>query len=69
VEKAKERGAVVVCVVNVNCSSLAVLAHHKIGTCSGPEIGVASTKSYVGQAAVLAMLAVRLAVLRNHASE
>jgi glucosamine--fructose-6-phosphate aminotransferase (isomerizing) len=60
-EKAKEQGAVIFGVVNVVGSSIARLSHAGAYTHSGPEIGVASTKAFTGQLAVLAMIALKVA--------
>jgi glutamine---fructose-6-phosphate transaminase (isomerizing) len=50
---AKENGAKVVSMVNVVTSSLAHLSDVTIGLNCGPEIGVAATKSFTSQVAVL----------------
>jgi glucosamine--fructose-6-phosphate aminotransferase (isomerizing) len=60
VREAKGRGASVVSVCNVVDSSLARLADSTIYTYAGPEIGVASTKAFTCQMAVLALLALWL---------
>jgi glutamine---fructose-6-phosphate transaminase (isomerizing) len=59
-EKAKEQGAIIFGVVNVVGSSIARLSHAGAYTHSGPEIGVASTKAFTGQLAVLAMMALKI---------
>lgn len=58
---AKERGAVVVAVTNVRYSSLARLADFVLFTAAGREIGVAATKSFNAQLALLYALAEELA--------
>jgi glucosamine--fructose-6-phosphate aminotransferase (isomerizing) len=50
---ARERGATIVSVVNVMGSSLAQLSSVAVGLDCGPEIGVAATKSFSAQLAVL----------------
>ena len=55
--EAKERGALTLGVVNVVGSSIAREADAGIYLHVGPEIGVASTKAFTGQLAVLALLA------------
>ena len=61
VEQAKERGATVLGIVNVVGSSIARATDAGIYLHVGPEIGVASTKAFTAQVAVLSMLAVELA--------
>jgi glucosamine--fructose-6-phosphate aminotransferase (isomerizing) len=50
---AKEHGAAVASIVNVQTSSLARLSSISVGINCGPEIGVAATKSFTSQLAVL----------------
>ncbi len=59
-KEAKERGARVLAVVNVQGSAIARLAHGTLYTHAGPEIGVASTKCFTAQLAALTLLAVYL---------
>jgi glutamine---fructose-6-phosphate transaminase (isomerizing) len=54
---AKEQGQNVVSIVNVPTSSMARESHAVLPTLAGPEIGVASTKAFTCQLAVLAALA------------
>ncbi len=65
VEQAKERGATVLGVVNVVGSSIARTTDAGIYLHVGPEIGVASTKAFTGQVAVLTMLAIELGRRRH----
>ena len=67
VEEAKERGAKVLGVVNVVGSSIARATDAGIYLHAGPEIGVASTKAFTAQVAVLSMLAIELG-RRKHIS-
>ena len=67
VEEAKERGARVLGVVNVVGSSIARATDAGIYLHAGPEIGVASTKAFTTQVAVLTMLAIELG-RRKHIS-
>ncbi len=67
VEEAKERGATVLGVVNVVGSSIARATDAGIYLHVGPEIGVASTKAFTAQVAVLTMLAIELG-RRKHIS-
>ncbi|MCH7870623.1 MAG: glutamine--fructose-6-phosphate transaminase (isomerizing) [Planctomycetes bacterium] len=55
--EAKQRGALVLGVVNVVGSTLARESDAGIYLHVGPEIGVASTKAFTGQVAVLALMA------------
>lgn len=61
IEKAKEQGAFIFGVVNVVGSSIARLSHAGAYTHAGPEIGVASTKAFTAQLAVLVMIALKIA--------
>ncbi|HSK11771.1 MAG TPA: glutamine--fructose-6-phosphate transaminase (isomerizing) [Phnomibacter sp.] len=61
IEKAKEQGAIIFGVVNAVGSSIARISHAGAYTHSGPEIGVASTKAFTGQLAVLTMMALKIA--------
>lgn len=67
IEQAKERGATVLGVVNVVGSSIARTTDAGVYLHVGPEIGVASTKAFTAQVAVLAMLAIELG-RRKHIS-
>jgi len=67
VEQAKERGATVLGIVNVVGSSIARATNAGIYLHVGPEIGVASTKAFTAQVAVLSMLAIELG-RRKHIS-
>ena len=67
VEEAKERGARVLGIVNVVGSSIARATDAGIYLHAGPEIGVASTKAFTAQVAVLTMLAIELG-RRKHIS-
>ncbi|UCE50344.1 MAG: glutamine--fructose-6-phosphate transaminase (isomerizing) [Phycisphaerales bacterium] len=67
IEEAKERGATVLGIVNVVGSSIARATDAGIYLHAGPEIGVASTKAFTGQVAVLTMLAIELG-RRKHIS-
>ncbi|MEO7523701.1 MAG: glutamine--fructose-6-phosphate transaminase (isomerizing) [Ferruginibacter sp.] len=60
-EKAKENGAFIFGIVNAVGSSIARISHAGAYTHAGPEIGVASTKAFTGQLAVLAMFALKIA--------
>jgi len=65
VEQAKERGATVLGLVNVVGSSIARATDAGIYLHAGPEIGVASTKAFTAQVAVLTMLAIELGRRRH----
>ncbi|HYE53830.1 MAG TPA: glutamine--fructose-6-phosphate transaminase (isomerizing) [Chitinophagaceae bacterium] len=60
IEKAKEQGAFIFGVVNVVGSSIARVSHAGAYTHAGPEIGVASTKAFTAQLAVLSMIALKI---------
>jgi len=61
IEKAKEQGAIILGVVNVVGSSISRISHAGAYTHAGPEIGVASTKAFTAQLAVLTMIALKIA--------
>jgi len=61
----KAEGQTVAVVVNVPTSSMAREADLLLPTHAGPEIGVASTKAFTCQLAVLAALAAKLAVAKG----
>lgn len=60
-ESAKEKGAIILGVCNVVGSSIARLSHAGAYTHAGPEIGVASTKAFTAQLAVLCLIALKVA--------
>lgn len=62
IERAKEQGAFIFGIVNAVGSSIARLSHAGAYTHAGPEIGVASTKAFTGQLAVLTMIALKIAI-------
>ncbi|HNP21865.1 MAG TPA: glutamine--fructose-6-phosphate transaminase (isomerizing) [Panacibacter sp.] len=61
IETAKEQGAIIMGIVNVVGSSIARKSHTGAYTHAGPEIGVASTKAFTAQLAVLTMIALQVA--------
>ncbi|MEO8449807.1 MAG: glutamine--fructose-6-phosphate transaminase (isomerizing) [Gemmatimonadota bacterium] len=65
VREAKRRGARAVGLVNVVGSTIAREVEGGLYLRAGPEIGVASTKAFNSQVAALAMVALRMARLRN----
>jgi len=65
IETAKNNGAIILGVVNVVGSSIARASHGGAYTHAGPEIGVASTKAFTAQLAVLTMIALKIANLRG----
>ncbi len=64
---ARDLGSPILGVCNVLGSHLTRLANGTLYTRSGPEIGVAATKTYVSQATAMALLALALAHLRGSA--
>jgi len=67
---AKRKGAKVLAIVNVVGSMATRIADLTLYTHAGPEIGVAATKTYTTQLAVLTMLAIELArVLKTESEE
>lgn len=69
IEKAKEQGAIIFGVVNAVGSSIARASHAGAYTHAGPEIGVASTKAFTGQLAVLTMIALKIAIEKGTISQ
>src|SRR5215475_6759137 len=65
IENAKAKGAIILGVVNVVGSSIARASHGGAYTHAGPEIGVASTKAFTGQLAVLTMIALKIAYIKG----
>ena len=66
---AKEQGQHILSVVNVQSSTIARESHVIMPTLAGPEIGVASTKAFTCQLAVLACLAIAAGRARGVLSE
>jgi glucosamine--fructose-6-phosphate aminotransferase (isomerizing) len=62
----REHGQKVLSVVNVPESSMARESDGAVLTVAGPEIGVASTKAFTAQLAVLALLAIGFGRARGH---
>jgi glucosamine--fructose-6-phosphate aminotransferase (isomerizing) len=60
IENAKAKGALILGVVNVVGSSIARISDAGAYTHAGPEIGVASTKAFTAQLAVLTMIALKI---------
>jgi len=64
--EAKRKGAMTLAICNAVESSLAREADHVIYTHAGPEIGVASTKTFVTQLVVLFLLSLRMGRALGH---
>lgn len=69
IEKAKEQGAIILGIVNQVGSSIARISHAGAYTHAGPEIGVASTKAFTAQLAVLTMVALKIAEAKKSVDE
>ena len=69
IETAKEQGAIILGVLNVVGSSIARKSHAGAYTHAGPEIGVASTKAFTAQLAVLTMIALKIAHAKHTINE
>lgn len=69
IENAKDKGAIILGVVNVVGSSIARTSHGGAYTHAGPEIGVASTKAFTAQLAVLTMIALKIGYIKGTISE
>lgn len=68
-ENAKAQGAIILGVVNVVGSSIARLSDAGAYTHAGPEIGVASTKAFTAQLAVLTMIALKIGYQKGTINE
>ncbi|MBS3766354.1 glutamine--fructose-6-phosphate transaminase (isomerizing) [Candidatus Bipolaricaulota bacterium] len=68
-EKARDKGATIVSVVNVLGSTVTRRSDAVLYTHAGPEIGVASTKAFTSQLAALTLLGLELARLKGAVSE
>ena len=66
---AKNKGAIVLGIVNVVGSSIARLTEEGCYLHAGPEIGVASTKAFTSQLMVLLMIGVKAGYLKNNISK
>lgn len=66
VREAKASGAGVIAVTNTVGSTLTREANYVLYTHCGPEIGVASTKAFLGQMAAMYVLALHFAVIRGN---
>lgn len=64
-ENARKQGATIFGLVNVVGSSIARMADAGAYTHAGPEIGVASTKAFTAQLAVLYLMALKVAQLKG----
>ncbi len=69
IENAKSKGAIILGVVNVVGSSIARMSHSGAYTHAGPEIGVASTKAFTAQLAVLTMIALKIGYMKGTISQ
>jgi len=69
IETAKQQGAFIFGIVNVVGSSIARTSHAGAYTHAGPEIGVASTKAFTAQLAVLTMVALKIAKQKGTINE
>ncbi len=65
IKLAKESGAFIYGICNVVGSSISRETHSGMYTHAGPEIGVASTKAFTTQIAVLSMIAIKLAEIKG----
>jgi glucosamine--fructose-6-phosphate aminotransferase (isomerizing) len=69
VNVARQRAATILGLTNVIGSTLTRVSRVYIGQQSGPEIGVAATKTFTSQLSVMAQLALRLAKKRGKVSQ
>jgi len=69
IKLAKEKGATVIGICNVVGSSIPRETHAGVYTHAGPEIGVASTKAFTAQVAVLTMMSLMLGKERGNTND
>jgi glucosamine--fructose-6-phosphate aminotransferase (isomerizing) len=69
IQLAKQRGATILGICNVVGSSIPRATHGGAYTHAGPEIGVASTKAFTAQVAVLTLMAIVIGKKRGHLNE
>jgi glucosamine--fructose-6-phosphate aminotransferase (isomerizing) len=69
IQLAKQRGATILGICNVVGSSIPRASHGGAYTHAGPEIGVASTKAFTAQVAVLTLMAIIIGKKRGHLNE
>ena len=69
IEAAKAKGAIIFGLCNVVGSSISRVSHEGAYTHAGPEIGVASTKSFTAQLTVMFMIALRVAFKKGTIAE
>lgn len=65
INMAKERGAKILSICNVQHASIPRISDLVLYTYAGPEIGVASTKAFVTQLSILGMLAIGLTEIKK----
>jgi glucosamine--fructose-6-phosphate aminotransferase (isomerizing) len=65
IREAKMRGATIMSITNVMGSTITTLSDVYIGQNSGPEIGVAATKTFTAQVAVLMKLAITVGLRKR----
>ena len=65
IEMAKQKGCLILGVCNVVGSSIPRASHAGCYTHAGPEIGVASTKAFIGQMLVLYIFTIKVAELKT----
>ena len=66
---AKSHNQKILSIVNVEHSTMAQLSDAVIRTIAGPEIGVASTKAYTAQVAVLSLFAIELGLVKGRINQ
>jgi len=69
IELAKEKGAIILGIVNVVGSSISRITHEGAYLHTGPEIGVASTKAFTGQLTVLTMIGLKVGYQKGTITE
>ena len=65
-KKFRQNGLFTISIVNVLNSSIARMSDYVLPTLAGPEIGVASTKAFTAQLAVLALLGLHIQQQKNN---
>lgn len=68
-KKAKSQGQIIISIINAERSSIARASDYVLPIMTGSEVGVASTKAFLGQLMVFAGLSLKMGLDKNHISK
>ncbi|XVN43528.1 MAG: glutamine--fructose-6-phosphate transaminase (isomerizing) [Candidatus Rickettsia vulgarisii] len=68
-KKAKSQGQIIISIINAERSSIARASDYVLPIMTGPEVGVASTKAFLGQVMVFAALSLKMGLDKGHISK